>query len=37
MIAEKTNTAQQLIEKISSSAGKVDFMNKSEIFFHRKH
>lgn len=27
MIAEKTNTAQQIIEKISSSAGKVDFMN----------
>ena len=31
MIAEKTNTAQQLIEKISSSAGKVDFMNDSAL------
>jgi Fe-S cluster assembly protein SufD len=31
MIAEKTNTAQQLIEKISSSACKVDFMNDSAL------
>ena len=31
MIAEKTNTAQLLIEKISSTAGKVNFINDSAI------
>ncbi|MDX2172315.1 MAG: Fe-S cluster assembly protein SufD [Bacteroidota bacterium] len=31
MIAEKTNTAQLLIEKISSSAGKVNFINDSAL------
>jgi Fe-S cluster assembly protein SufD len=31
MIAEKTNTAQLLIEKISSTAGKVNFINDSAL------
>lgn len=31
MIAEKTHTAQLLIEKISSSAGKVNFINDSAL------
>jgi len=31
MIAEKTNTAQQIIETISASAGKVSFMNDSVL------
>jgi len=31
MIAEKTNTAQQIIETVSASAGKVSFMNDSVL------
>jgi Fe-S cluster assembly protein SufD len=31
MIAEKTNTAQQLIESISSKAGKVNFINDDSL------
>lgn len=31
MIAEKTNTAQLIIDKISSSAGKVDFVNNEML------